>query len=554
MSIRWDSLLVQHFARSLDRRFAGARLRAVRFDGGRRDLVLLFRESTLVWRLHPSRASVFVRESIEPAEGDFRLKARIRAVDAPPDERIVRFEIVGGGKAARAVEILVELMGNRLNAALTEGTGRTMRHVLVRRGGGRPFAVGQEWTPPSPTGRAGAGGDLTLDGWLALLERVPPPDRPRALVTGVAWTSPLNAPTFLEPTLEAGWEAWRRVAVEATDPDAASPLPGAPVAYLLETEGGLQPYPIPLLGFPSRSAAGLIEAVEEGTKAQADAEPLVPALSVPPALLERLDEAVAHEERRLSALRTELEGREDPDALRSVGDLILARFSELSSGVAATTLTGFDGEPVEVSLDPELRPDENAAEYYDRAARSERAAERIPRLMDKAEKRLAQLDDLRERALAGTVEVDALKKTLPPSKRSQKGGGGRPSLPYRSYRSSGGLEIRVGRGAKHNDDLTFHHSAPDDIWLHARHTAGAHVILRWTQDGNPPARDLAQAGVLAALHSKARTSTSAPVDWTRRKYVRKPRGSAPGSVVPDRVQTIFVRPDEQLLDSLVDEA
>jgi len=127
------------------------------------------------------------------------------------------------------------------------------------------------------------------------------------------------------------------------------------------------------------------------------------------------------------------------------------------------------------------------------------------------------------------------------------------SLPYRTFRSSGGLEIRVGRGARHNDALTFRHSAPDDIWLHARQAAGAHVILRWTKPGNPPARDLEEAAVLAALHSRARTSGSVPVDWTRRKHVRKPRRAAPGAVIPDRVRTLFVEPRADLAEGLKEE-
>ncbi len=557
MSIRWDSLLVRHVARSLHRRFAGSMVRAIRLDGERRDLVLLFRDASLVWRLHPTRATVLVRDAIDPTESDVRLKARVRSVDAPADERLIRFELVGGSKSAAGVEILVELMGNRLNAAVTEGAERTMRHVLVRRGGERPFAVGQQWTPPSPTGRLGADGGLALADWLGLLESVPPPDRQRVLVSRVAWTSPLNAGTFLEPSLDEGWRTWRRVVLgmveRSRSPEAGAGDHGAAEgAHLLETDRGVQPYPIALLGHTSRPVSDLLHAVEEATRSRTDAASVAPALSVPPDLMARLDDALAHEERRRSALRAELESREDPAALRAIGDLILARFSELPSGVETATLTGFDGEPVEVALDRELRPDENAAAYYDRAARSERAAERIPVLVEKVENRLARLDSLRADALAGTVDVEALSKALPARKRSQKGAQG-PSLPYRAYRSSGGLEIRVGRGSKHNDDLTFRHSAPDDVWLHARHTAGAHVILRWNGDGNPPARDLAQAGVLAALHSKARTSTSVPVDWTRRKYVRKPRGSAPGSVVPDRVQTIFVRPDEELLESLADE-
>lgn len=550
MSIRWDSLLVHHVARTLHARLAGSHLRAVRLDGDRRDLVLLFRTSTLVWRLHPSRATVLVRTAIAPTEGDLRLRARLRAVDAPPDERIIRFEMVGasGGPG----EIFVELMGNRLNAAVTEGARRTIRHVLVRRGGSRPFAVGEDWTPPDPSGRLGADGDLTLDTWQALLEPVPSRDRPAALVRTVAWTSPLNARTFLQPTLEAGWEAWRRIVGVVVDSGADS-TPDDPGAYVLETDRGPQPYPVPLLDLASTPSSGLIDAFEQAAAAGATEGPVVPPLDVPPTLLVRLDDAIAREHRTLSSLQTELAEREDPDALRSVGDLILARFSELPSGATAATLVGFDGEPVEVSLDPELRPQENAAVYYDRAARSERAAERIPRLVATVERRLARLVRLRSEAIDGSVDVEALEKALPLAKPSQRGARGGSSLPYRTYRSSGGLEIRVGRGARHNDALTFHHSAPDDIWLHARHAAGAHVILRWAEPGNPPARDLAQAGVLAALHSKARTSTSVPVDWTRRKYVRKPRGSAPGSVRPERVETIFVRPDEQLLESLAQE-
>jgi predicted ribosome quality control (RQC) complex YloA/Tae2 family protein len=107
--------------------------------------------------------------------------------------------------------------------------------------------------------------------------------------------------------------------------------------------------------------------------------------------------------------------------------------------------------------------------------------------------------------------------------------------------------VRVGRSARANDDLTFRHSAPGDVWLHARSVPGSHVILRWrAPDGSPPARDLEEAATLAALFSKARSSGLVPVDWTRRKHVRKPRGAAPGAVVPQQVRTIFVEPDARV--------
>ncbi len=120
-----------------------------------------------------------------------------------------------------------------------------------------------------------------------------------------------------------------------------------------------------------------------------------------------------------------------------------------------------------------------------------------------------------------------------------------PSKPYRSYRSSGGIAIWVGRGAASNEAVTFRESSPDDVWLHARDSAGAHVVLRWQKDEAPPARDLEEAAMLAAWHSRSRGSTVVPVDWTRRKHVRKPRGGAPGLVLVERAETIFVRPSAE---------
>jgi predicted ribosome quality control (RQC) complex YloA/Tae2 family protein len=77
------------------------------------------------------------------------------------------------------------------------------------------------------------------------------------------------------------------------------------------------------------------------------------------------------------------------------------------------------------------------------------------------------------------------------------------------------------------------------------------VVLRWSdKDANPPQQDLAEAAVLAALHSKSRTSGTVAVDWTRRKYVRKPRKAKPGSVLLERSKTIFVEPDSAVEERL----
>ncbi len=156
-----------------------------------------------------------------------------------------------------------------------------------------------------------------------------------------------------------------------------------------------------------------------------------------------------------------------------------------------------------------------------------------------------------ERALSslpGRIAAFALAPAdaAPPTTQLERQAAPRAARPFRTYRSSGGLEIWVGRGAASNDTLTFHESSPRDVWLHARDAAGAHVVLRWSRDEPPPPRDLEEAAVLAAWHSKSRGAALVPVDWTRRKYVRKAKGGTPGLVLVQRSETVFVAPDERV--------
>jgi predicted ribosome quality control (RQC) complex YloA/Tae2 family protein len=82
--------------------------------------------------------------------------------------------------------------------------------------------------------------------------------------------------------------------------------------------------------------------------------------------------------------------------------------------------------------------------------------------------------------------------------------------------------------------------------MHVRETPGSHVVLRWgRKDQNPPEADIAEAALVAAVLSRARGSGIVPVAWTRRKYVRKPRKAAAGTVLPERTRTVFVQPDAE---------
>jgi predicted ribosome quality control (RQC) complex YloA/Tae2 family protein len=262
---------------------------------------------------------------------------------------------------------------------------------------------------------------------------------------------------------------------------------------------------------------------------------------------EQLLRALQRARGRVRGLERELAQAADPEEPRSQANLLLARLAEVPRGAREVTLPGFDGGSVRIELDPAQSPQDNAARLYEEAARRDRARERLPALLKKAEAAVRELEGVEEALSRGVLSLEEIRRRIPSPRRPSPGPKrGEERRPFRRYLSSGGLEIRVGRSSRDNDALTFHHSHPEDVWLHARDRAGAHVILRWQGQGSPPQRDLAEAAVLAALHSGARSSGSVPVDWTRRKYVRKPRKAPPGTVIPERVRTLFVEPDPEL--------
>jgi len=567
MRMQWDSALVGATARALDRRFHGARIRAFHLDPVSRRLSLFLREATLIWELHPERTGLRITAAVEPPEEARRLPAKLVRVSAPLDDRVMILDTRRvRGRPARG-SLVLELIPRRENAVFAEGEEATIRALLRTAEGDRPLRRGRPWRPPEPTSRAGAREPLAPNEWRELMQEAAKGPGGPIPYSRLAFSSPLARPLLEGADGYTRWLRLRSCAVGGGDPTPGAGAAGDPTADRSEDPGaardptadrsedpgavviqgrfGPQPYPIPV---PERTLEQVGDLIEAFRRAEALSDDQAVPATLPGSLLQLLSTQVDRARGRVARLEEELGCLDDPEQRQAWGDLLLARFHEVRPGMAEAVLEGFDGDPVRIPLDPSLTPDENARRHYDRAARIRRALERLPERIREARAEWERLEAIDRGARTGTTSREEIEAALPAGlgKAQDRGGREPERVPYRLYRSSGGLEIRVGRGAGHNDDLTFRHSSPDDIWLHARHTAGAHVILRWGQDGNPPERDLREAAVLAALHSKARTSGSVPVDWTRRKHVRKPRKAPPGAVLPQRVSTVFVTPNPEV--------
>lgn len=189
---------------------------------------------------------------------------------------------------------------------------------------------------------------------------------------------------------------------------------------------------------------------------------------------------------------------------------------------------------------------ENAQVYYLKAKNTRKTlAANKQRLIDTTQK-IKQLEELR----ASYQEVDGPRtfdrwlklnerslSTMIPSKQIGVGSG-KPwrTLTYATY------DVWIGKSAAGNDEL-LQASHKEDIWFHARHVSGSHVVIRMGRSAEYPPNDVIEVvSSWAAWYSKAKTAGIVPVVYTKRKYVRKPKGAAPGSVLVDKEQVCLVEP------------
>ncbi|HSU14438.1 NFACT family protein [Longimicrobium sp.] len=511
------------------------------FDSDLSATLLLDRGQALRWDLHPTRG--WVRIVPRPEGMDARLPdARIVRVAAPDDERMLRIDLHEGNRFRGGTRALVvELHTNQWNALLVDSADRRIVSLLrTREAGGRTLRTGEVYHPPEPQKRF-SGNGLSVDDaraeWISRLAPVPPPERRGELLRWFAGTSPINAAAILgdagstddAAALETAFGRWWEMR------HCPSPEP-----VLLEMKNGPQPYPLPLDGIPARRCESLLaafellaEAGESGAEERDRAE-----------LLERARRRLVSARRRIERLSAQRSTVGEAERLRTHADLVLANIARVQPGAAKVTVYDADGRKLKIAVDPALKPHEYAEKLYEDARRRSRAETRLPELLQRAEAEAARWASAVAAIEAGETPAWVAGALAKAEQRERaKPAEKKVRLPYRVYRTSGGLEVRVGKTSKDNDVLTFRHAHPEDVWLHARQVPGSHVVLRWSEEGAPPARDLDEAAVLAAFYSKARSSGTVAVDWTRRKYVRKPRGAPPGRVTLLQAKTVFVEPD-----------
>lgn len=259
-------------------------------------------------------------------------------------------------------------------------------------------------------------------------------------------------------------------------------------------------------------------------------------------LKKRLQKDLSRKEKKRSKQQQELQDASREETWRHTGELLRASFHLLEKGMDEIELTDYyDPEMpvVKIPLAPEKSPQQNLEYYVKKYRKAKSGREKILSQIKSTENEISEVEkemfDLEE--LDDYVQLRAL--TPEKGKKSQQKG----KRPFRSLEISENWSLYIGRTSTENDQLTTRFARPDDWWFHCRVFHGTHVIARSPEkNAEIPENVMFLAARIAAYYSMAKNSENVPVDYTRIRYVRKPRGAAPGFVTYKNQKTLFVTP------------
>lgn len=511
---------------------------------------------------HPSRFGDLVASRIKGA--------LIETVEQVGLERIVTVHLKGGSLAEAGMTIYAEMRGPRGNIVLVDRAAGTVIDRLRSSSGAGPEGpqMGEPYRPPFDRGRIDprmVGEDefyRTVGARLA--EGMEPARTLLSCFTGFSpmMARELVARSGLSPGVSPDerarslWKPFYGLIVRTTqgrieprllvDPD------GQPVGIAA----------VPLISVPTDRQVPYATMTEVVSAYFVGGGLGVRREALRAGLLRRLKGEVARAERLSARLAEEAALYRHPDLYGRKGRLLLANRAAIRRGERLVELPDHadpEAGVLQIELDPARSIEENAKRYFSLQRKAKRGETLVKGRLGGVTDRLSRLRDLIREAEAATgmgelerVEsaLSPLARRLAPRDRAISSGRQSDGPEPRSFCSSDGLPILVGRNGPGNDQLTWRLARSHDLWLHAQGVPGSHVLVRLEKGKPPPPRTLREAAQIAAYYSRARGQVKVPVEYVLRKYLRKPKAAAPGVVLLTQEKTIVVHPDAELVRRL----
>jgi predicted ribosome quality control (RQC) complex YloA/Tae2 family protein len=229
------------------------------------------------------------------------------------------------------------------------------------------------------------------------------------------------------------------------------------------------------------------------------------------------------------------------------GNLLLINLNKIKPRMDRVKIEDiYEGNEVEIPINPSLSPDKNAVHYFDKAKDDRitrgKAKEMKQKFLNEFNKFKSISDNIDK--IEEKEELIAIMKDLKIKDEENNPVKDELKDKFKRYIIEGKYQVYVGKDSQNNDLLTVKFAKQNDYWFHARSVPGSHVVLRTENTKeNMPKNILKKAAAIAAFHSKAKTAGLSPVSYTQKKYVVKKKGMEPGKVALLKEEVLLVRPE-----------
>jgi predicted ribosome quality control (RQC) complex YloA/Tae2 family protein len=210
-----------------------------------------------------------------------------------------------------------------------------------------------------------------------------------------------------------------------------------------------------------------------------------------------------------------------------------------------------------IDVDPEKSPGGNLEALFQKVKKLKKTASVGFKMFQDLSLEVKAMEDDLHRLRTQRMDLRATEQILQRHKlAAKKVANSKTSTPVHApwrtftFNDSGRLiPFFVGKSAADNDELCKK-ARSNDTWMHAVGVTGSHVIIPAKTAGQSLSADLIKtAGILALHFSKVRDDLRGEVYISKRQHIRKQKGMAPGLWSVDKADSIFIKYDQDELQS-----
>lgn len=257
------------------------------------------------------------------------------------------------------------------------------------------------------------------------------------------------------------------------------------------------------------------------------------------AIIQVCNQQINKHKKTLNKLLLDLEAYKDNYLNQEYGNLL---FTYYDLGEIKDNYFVVDDE-IKIPIDPTLSISDNAKRYFKIYSKNQKSIPYLNEYIEKSKHQIEYFENiLDELTYSNDESLEQIKEELASLglfKLTNKSKKKKAKINLLSFKSPSGIEISVGRNNIQNEYLTFEYAKFYETFFHVKDYSGAHVVVH---SQNLDEATIRMAANLAAYYSKAKYSSSVPIDYTQVKNVKKHPANIPGKVLIKNYKTIYIDP------------